>query len=62
MTLQSHSWPYIQNRQKTIVQKDTCIPMFIAALFIFFNLVFKSNNIYCFKIISRVISYSVIGS
>ena len=31
MTLQSHSWAY---QEKNVVQKDTCTPMFIAALFI----------------------------
>ena len=31
MIQQSHSWTYIQT--KTIIQKDTCIPMFIASLF-----------------------------
>ena len=30
MTQQSHSWAYIK---KTIIQKDTCTPIFIAALF-----------------------------
>ena len=32
MTQQSQSWAY--SRKKTIIQKDTCTPMFIAALFI----------------------------
>ena len=31
MRLQSHFWAYIQ--KKNMVRKDTCIPMFIAALF-----------------------------
>ena len=31
MTLQSYSWAYIQ--KKNMVRKDTCTPMFIAALF-----------------------------
>ena len=31
MIQQSHSWAYIQ--KKTVIQKDTCTPMFIAALF-----------------------------
>ena len=31
MTQQSHSWAYTP--EKTIIQKDICIPMFIAALF-----------------------------
>ena len=31
MTLQSHSWPYIQ--QKNMARKDTCTPMFTEALF-----------------------------
>ena len=34
MTQQSHSWAYIyQEKMKTLIQKDTCTPMFIAALF-----------------------------
>ena len=32
MTLQSHSWAYIWGK-KNMIQKDTCTPMFIAALF-----------------------------
>ena len=31
MTQQSHSWAYTQ--RKTVIQKDTHTPMFIAALF-----------------------------
>ena len=31
MTQQSHYWAYTQ--RKTTIQKDTCTPMFIAALF-----------------------------
>ena len=31
MTQQSHYWAYTQ--EKTITQKDTCTPMFIALLF-----------------------------
>ena len=31
MIQQSHSWAYTQ--RKTIIQKDACTPMFIAALF-----------------------------
>ena len=31
MTQQSHNWAYML--RKTIIQKDTCTPMFIAALF-----------------------------
>ena len=31
MIQQSHSWAYIQ--QKTVIQNDTCTPMFITALF-----------------------------
>ena len=31
MTQQSHSWAYTQ--RKTIISKDICMPMFIAALF-----------------------------
>ena len=30
MTQQSHYWTYLE---KTIIQKDTCTPMFIVALF-----------------------------
>ena len=33
MIQQSHSRPYIQKRLKTLIQKDTCKPTFIAALF-----------------------------
>ena len=33
MIQQSHSWAYIRKRQKTLILKDTCTPMFIAALF-----------------------------
>ena len=32
MTQEAHSWTYIQT--KLFIQKDTCTPMFIAALFI----------------------------
>ena len=32
MILQSHSWAYIQKIQKILIQKDSCTPMFIAAL------------------------------
>ena len=32
MTQQYHSWAYIY-LEKTIIQKDTCTPMFVAALF-----------------------------
>ena len=32
MIQQSHSWAYIQ--RKNMVQKDTCTPIFTAALFI----------------------------
>ena len=31
MILQSHSWAYIQ--RKNMIQKATCTPMFIVALF-----------------------------
>ena len=31
MILKFHSWVY--NPEKTIIQKDTCTPIFIAALF-----------------------------
>ena len=34
MIHQSHSWVYIQKKTKTLIQKDTCTPIFIAALFI----------------------------
>ena len=35
MTQQFHSWVYIQTKKKkkTLIPKDTCIPMFTAALF-----------------------------
>ena len=33
MIQQPHSWAYIQKKMKTLIQKDTCTPMFIAALF-----------------------------
>ena len=33
MTKQFHSWAHIQKKPKTLIQKDTCSPMFIAALF-----------------------------
>ena len=32
MTLKSHAWAYIQRK---MAPKDTCTPMFIAALFIY---------------------------
>ena len=35
MTQQSHSWAYYP--EKTVIQKDTCTPMFIAALFTIAN-------------------------
>ena len=31
MIQQSHSWAYIQ--KKTLIKKETCTPMFIAAIF-----------------------------
>ena len=34
MSQQFHSWVYIQKKMKTLIQKDTCIPMFRAVLFI----------------------------
>ena len=34
MTLHSHSWAYIWGKKKNMIQKDTCTPMFTAALFI----------------------------
>ena len=33
MTQKFHSWTYIQKNPKTLIQKDTCTPIFIAALF-----------------------------
>ena len=33
MIQQSHSWAYYPEKMKTLIQKDTCTPMFIAALF-----------------------------
>ena len=33
MILQSLSWACIQKKIKTLIRKDTCTPMFIAALF-----------------------------
>ena len=33
MIQQSHSWVYIQKRWKLLIWKDTCTPIFIAALF-----------------------------
>ena len=33
MTQQCHSWVYIQKNPKTLIQKDACTPLFIAALF-----------------------------
>ena len=33
MTQQFHSWVYIPKKTKTLIRKDTCTPMFIAALF-----------------------------
>ena len=36
MTQEFHSWVYIQkktNQKNPLIQKDTCTPMFIAALF-----------------------------
>ena len=32
MTQQPHSWAYIQKKTKSLIQKDTCTHMFIAAL------------------------------
>ena len=31
--LASHSWAYVQETPKAVIQKDPCTPMFIAALF-----------------------------
>ena len=33
MIQQFHSWAYIQREIKTLIGKDTCTPVFIAALF-----------------------------
>ena len=33
MNKQFHSQVYIQKKTKTLIQKDTCTPMFTAALF-----------------------------
>ena len=33
MIQQFHSWVYIWKKMKTLIQKDTCTLMFIAALF-----------------------------
>ena len=33
MIQQSHSWAYIWKKKKTIIQKDTSTPVFIAPLF-----------------------------
>jgi len=33
MIQQFHSWAYIQKEIKTLIGKDTCTPVFIAALF-----------------------------
>ena len=33
MTQEFHSWVYIQKNPKTLIQNDTCTPMFIAVLF-----------------------------
>ena len=33
MTQQFHSWVFIPQNTKTLIQKDSCIPMFKAALF-----------------------------
>ena len=33
MTQQFHSWVYIWKKKKTLILKDTCTPMFIAAIF-----------------------------
>ena len=34
MIQQFHSWVYIQKKKKTLIQKDKCTAMFIAALFV----------------------------
>ena len=34
MTKQFHSWVYIWGKKNPLIQKDTCTPVFIAALFI----------------------------
>ena len=33
MIQQSHSWACIQKKMKNLIQKDTCTPVFIVALF-----------------------------
>ena len=33
MIQQSHFWTYIWKRRKLLIQKHTCTPMFITALF-----------------------------
>ena len=33
MTQQFHSWVFIRKKTKTLIRKDICTPMFIAALF-----------------------------
>ena len=33
MIQQSHCWIYIQKTMKTLIPKDTCIPIFLAGLF-----------------------------
>ena len=38
MIQQSHSWAYIQKKPKTLIWKDTCISIFIAALLIIVNI------------------------
>ena len=38
MTQQLDFWDYIWKKKKTLIQKDTCIPMFIAALFTIANI------------------------
>ena len=33
MVHQFHFWVFIQRKQKAVIQKDICVPMFIAVLF-----------------------------
>ena len=44
MILQSYSWAYIW-KNKTLIQEDTCIPMFTAALFTIVKTRRNSNNL-----------------
>ena len=44
MILQSYSWAYIW-KNKTLIQEDTCIPVFTAALFTIVKTRRNSNNL-----------------